>query len=197
MPLVIPTLFAPKQQSFTNILARILKASDEQKAILSRLQESERYHTEMDLNEGTVIFHKNTHSDSFFVVLQGSVANTSGSARAVDRMKQQVFSGAGRVGSRSDLLGEVFLQKHQDAGEANVASMIWSVGSVVGYLDYLLDRPRMFKLVAKDNRTRVAKITNSNMNLMKEEDSELYTLMQAVLLHASTSDLANCTCNYE
>jgi len=197
MPVVVPNLLGPKQQSFPNTLARILKATDEEKTVLSRLEEAQRYHDEREMKAGEVIFHKNTHSDSFFVVLHGSVANTSGSARAVDRFKQQVFSGAGRVGSRSDLLDEVTIEQRQNAEASNFAAMVWNAGSVVGYLDFLLDRPRSFRAVAKYDGTRVAQITFSHMNLLQSEDHDLYLLIQRVLLHASTQDLANCTCNYE
>ena len=196
MPL-IPQLVGPKHQSFTNVLAKILKSSGEEKAVLSRLEEAQRYHDEKELSSGDVIFHKDTHSDSFYVVLQGSVANTSGSARAVGRLRQEVFSGAGRVGSKSDLLDPLFLEQSQGKGGGDVAAMTWGIGSVVGYLDYLLDRPRLFRLTATKSGTRVAQITNSHMNLLQAEDAELYALVQRVLLHASTSDLANCTCNYE
>ena len=196
---IIPSLVGPKQQSFTNVIAKILKASDEEKAILSRLEE-ERYHEEKELKSGEVIFHKDIHSDSFYIVLQGTVANNSGSARAVDRLKQEVFSGAGRVGSRTNLMESVFLEpetRPNRKDSADVAAMTWGVGSVVGFLDYLLDRPRLFRLISIKDGTRVAQITNSQMNLLKADDPELYALIQRVLLHAATSDLANCTCNYE
>lgn len=191
----IPNLVGPRQRSLMSVLADILKASDEEKKVLSRLEE-ERYHTERELHAGQVIFHLNTHADSFFVVLQGSVANNSGSARAVSRLKQPVISGAGIVGSRSDLMESVYLEKKAE-GPGDVAAMIWGVGSVVGHLDYLLDRPRLFRLIARSEGTRVAQITNSHMNLLKEDDAELYTLIQRLLLHACSSDLANCTCNFE
>lgn len=199
MPL-IPALLGPRKLSFTTVLAKILKATTEEKEILCRLEE-ERYHDERELNSGEVIFHKNVHSDSFYVVLQGSVANNSGSARAVNRLKQEVFSGAGRVGSRSNLMDSVFLDSETELGRktktADVAAMTWGVGSVVGFLDYLLDRPRLFRLIAAKEGTRVAQMTNSHMNLLKGDDPELHALLQRVLLNAATSDLANCTCNYE
>lgn len=200
---VIPSLVGPMHQSFTSVVARILKATEEEKQILSRL-EAERYHEEKELKSGEVIFHLNAHADSFYVVLQGTVANNSGSARAVDRLKQEVFSGAGRVGSRSNLMDSVFLEsgakpnrKESSTDRGDVIAMTWGVGSVVGFLDYLLDRPRLFRLISAKDGTRVAKITNSQMNLLKSDDPELHALIQGVLLNAATSDLANCTCNYE
>jgi hypothetical protein len=111
-------------------------------------------------------------------------------------MREKVISGAGKVDSRSNLLDPLFLNDQQPKDASDVIAMIWSVGAVVGYLDYLLDRPRLFRLIAQKERTRVAIVSNSHMNLLKSEDPELYSLMQQALLCAATSDLANCTCDY-
>ena len=174
-----------------------MNSSNDESAILDRFEEAQRYHNEREFSAGDVIFDKNTHADSFYVVLEGAVANSTGNARAVERLRKGVFSGAGRVGSKSNLLDPLFLQESQDNPDGEVAAMIWGVGSIVGYLDFLLDRPRLFRLTATKPVTRIAQISNSHMNLLRAEDAELYTIMQRVLLHASTSDLANCTCNYE
>ena len=190
-------LIGPMHSTFTNVLAKILKSSAEEIAILTRFEEAQRYHDEREFSAGDIIFDKNTHADAFYVVLEGAVANSTGSARAVGRLRQGVISGAGRVGSKSNLLDPLFLQESQDKAAGDVAAMIWGVGGIVGYLDYLLDRPRLFRLTATKSTTRVAQISYSHMNLLQAEDAELYTVMQRVLLHASTSDLANCTCNYE
>lgn len=188
---IIPKLVGPQHQSFTSVVAKILKSSSDEKVILARLAEAQRYHDEIEFSSGDVIFQKDTHSDSFYIVLQGAVANTSGSARAVGRLQQKVFSGAGKVRSQSNLLDPLFLEQSDGKATSHVAAMIWGVGSIVGYLDYLLDRPRVHRLTATKNGTRVAKITNSHMNLLNVEDAELYSLIQKVLLHASTSDLAD------
>jgi CRP-like cAMP-binding protein/anti-anti-sigma regulatory factor len=194
---VVTNLVGPKAQSFTSVLAKILRASDDEKEVLSRL-ESQRYHEVKVLKSGEILFQLNTHSDAFYVVLQGAVANNSGSARTINRLRQTVYSGAGKVGSTSDLMDAVFLEQHVHEGKGNdVAALTWHVGSVVGFLDYMLDRPRLFRLVATKENTRVAKISNSNMNLLKAEDPELFTLVQRVILNAALSDLANCTCHYE
>lgn len=195
MPM-LTNLFGPKQQSFTGVLAKLVGASEEEKKILSRLEEGQRYHEEKELKKGEIIFHPNTYSDFFVVVLQGTVANNSGNARAVGRMREKVISGAGKVGNRSNLLDPLFLKDQHQNDASDVIAMIWSVGAVVGYLDYLLDRPRLFRLIAHKERTRVAIVNNSHMNLLKSEDPELYGLMQQALLCAATSDLANCTCDY-
>lgn len=67
--------------------------------------------------------------------------------------------------------------------------MLWSVGAVVGYLDYLLERPRLFRAIAIKGETKVAEISHSHMNLMRTEDVELYNLIQRVLLNSSVADL--------
>ena len=194
---VVPHLVGPKAQSFTSVLAKIIRASEDEKEVLGRM-ESQRYHEIKVYKSGEVLFQLNTHSDAFYVVLQGAVANNSGSDRTVDRLKQEVYSGAGRVGSKSDLMDTVFLDQQAKAGKSNdVVAATWYVGSVVGFLDYMLDRPRLFRVVATKDNTRVAKISNSHMNLLKAEEPELFTLVQRVILNAALSDLANCTCYYE
>ncbi|CAB9521784.1 solute carrier family 26 [Seminavis robusta] len=197
MPMpIIPNLVGPVQQSFTSVLGKILGASEDEKQALSRL-EDERYHEERVLKSGEILFQLNEHSDAFYVVLQGCVANNSGTDRAVGRLKQKVFSGAGRVGSKSNLLDPVFLAEQEKAGTSDVAASLWYVGSVVGFLDFLLNRPRLFRLVATGDNTMVAKVSQSNMNLMKAEDPELHALVTRVLLNAAASDLANSTYNDE
>jgi CRP-like cAMP-binding protein len=184
----------PEEQSLASVLAYILGASEDEKQIFERL-ENQRYHDEVKLKSGGTVFHKNTHSDSFSVVLRGCVANSSASAR----QKLPVVSGAGfvrtgSVGNLSNLCDTDFRQQQNDSLDKTV-STLWQMGGIFGYNDYLLERPRSFQALATQDGTKVARFTHSHMNLLQTEDSPLYGLMQKVLLHACTLDLANCTCH--
>ena len=99
-----------------------------------------------------------------------------------------------RIGSASNLFDTNFLQQQTDSPDKTV-STLWQVGGVFGYNDYLLERPRSFHALATQDGTKVARFTHSHMNLLQTEDPALYGLMQKVLLHACTLDLANCTCH--
>ena len=185
-------------RSISSILAHILGATDQMKTDLDRF-ENGRYHDELDLKAGDLVFQRETHPDSFFIVLQGCVANSTSSSHVVNRQNEVVISGAGivvtprRVHSSSNLFDQAFLDQHGPDEVKSVAT-VWPVGGIFGYLDYLLERPRGFRAIATLEKTRVAKFTHSHMNLMQSEDPILYGLIQRVLLHASTLDLTNCTC---
>jgi len=188
----------PLEQSLPSVLAQILDATNEEKRILERL-EGERYHTEIELETGKRLFEKETHPDSFFVVLKGAIANTTGTPRTIYRQKKPILSGAGLVrrseyGSRSNLFDENF-QRLSESSDDNVVASLWSVGGVFGYVDFLSERPRHYRAITTQDGTRVAQFSHSNMNLLEQEDLELHALIQKVLLHASVTDLMNCTCD--
>jgi hypothetical protein len=84
--------------------------------------------------------------------------------------------------------------RHDSATSTAVVTCVWPVGGVIGYVDFLLERPRHFRTVAAQNGTIVAKITMENLRLIQSEDPVLDGLVQRVLLQASLLDLANCTC---
>ena len=188
----------PESRTVSSVLSHILGATGEVKGHLERFEDG-RYHDELDLKAGELVFQRETHPDCFFIVLRGCVANSTSSSHVVNRQKEVVITGAGvvspqRVLSSSNLFDEAFLEQHGHDEVKSVAT-VWPVGGVFGYLDYLLERPRVFRAIATLERTRVARFTHSHMNLMQTEDPVLYGLMQRVLLHASTLDLMNCTCN--
>jgi len=70
------------------------------------------------------------------------------------------------------------------------------VGGIFGYCDFLLERYRSFDAVATSSSgAMVAVFTRVNLNKMKRENAPLYVIVQQLLLRASLSDLANCTCH--
>ena len=76
-----------------------------------------------------------------------------------------------------------------------VVGTVWPLGGVFGFTDLWLDRPRTFGAFATQDPTRVARITRSHMNLLQQEDAQLFGLLHQVLLRSSILDLANCTCH--
>lgn len=183
----------PEDQPIGHVISHIIGASAQEKGILERLVD-ERYHDEISYRPGQQIFAKDTWADSFYIVLRGCVVSPISSSRAIARQREQIVSGAGpvhqdRVASVSELFDQGFI----DADSSNVSTM-WQAGGVLGYMDFLLERPRFFQAIATQADTKVAKFSQSGMNLLQTEDPELYSLIQRLLLCASTTDLSNCTC---
>lgn len=186
---------SPDERSLADIIAHILGSDEEEKKILKHL-DSTRYHDEIDHKSGQYIFRRKTYPDAFYVVLSGVVANSTSTETMRGRQEQPVLSGAGlvlpkRVGSASNLFDESFKANNTD----RTVATLWQMGGVFGYNDYLLEKPRTFGALATLDGTRVACITHSHMNLAKTEDPPLHAILQKMLLHASTLDLANCTCH--
>jgi CRP-like cAMP-binding protein len=188
----------PAARSLPNILAHMLGTSTEIKEVLDRLEDG-RYHEERDSKSGDFVFQMKSHSDAFYVVLQGCIANSTHTSYASNRQQESVFSGAGLVHSSgrlnsTDNLFDTASVDQQGQDVVKSVATLWRVGGIFGYLDFLLERPRTFRAVATQDGTRLARVTQSHLNLMQSEDPVLYGIMQRVLLHASTLDLRNCTC---
>ncbi|KAL3913920.1 MAG: hypothetical protein SGILL_006302, partial [Bacillariaceae sp.] len=174
-----------KEHTVSNILARFLGSSAEEAKTLDRLL-GLRYHTEVIFNDGQTIFEKDKKADSYYIVLNGGVANSSAKNIHEMRQKEPVFSGAGIVKSTS--------HRYASSGTGIVATL-WQTGGIFGFNDYLLEKPRTFMTVAQGDGTKLAKFTHSGMNTLQTQDPALYAVIQKVLLRASNLDLANCTCH--
>ena len=173
-----------KEHNISTILSKFLKASANQEECLERLLDL-RYHEEITYDAEELIFTKRRNSDSFYVVLDGCVANSTSSSFQIARKQQSVVSGAGKVDQTRRLA----------RGTSGTITALWQVGGVFGFNDFLLERKRTFETTATTDGTKLAVFTRSGMNLLLTQDPELYGLMQQVLLRASTLDLANCTCH--
>ena len=174
---------------FLNVLRGEL--SDEEKDVVDSI---EPYYEEAKYRTGEAIFQKNTHPDSFFIVLQGSVA-VPADRRGAPSM---ILSGAGMKSpqslSSSNLLGMI----DEDGSHNRTLSVesFHKVGGIFGYCDFLLERYRTFDAVAAgSDGALVAVFTRVNLEKMKEENYPLYVIVQKLLLRASLMDLANCTCH--
>ena len=138
------------------------------------------------------VFYKNTYPDAFYVVLSGCVARESNSLIPPDPRSKHVLTGAGRVeqkhmSSTGDMFDDQFVAQQ---GDEKAIMEVWRTGGIFGYLDFLIERQRLFQAAATQDGTKVAKISRSNMDLLKSEDPELHALLQKALLHACTMDLA-------
>jgi CRP-like cAMP-binding protein len=178
------------------VFSRILGCSSQEERTLNKLN-GKRYHEEIHLRAGEEVFSPSSHSDAFYVVLSGAaaIAIDQNDPRYKEKSRTRIVSGAGVVrhfGSTSTILDPSIRQ--DSATSPMVVTSIWPVGGIFGYVDFLLERPRYFRVIATQSGTVVAKITMSNLHLMQNEDPVLDGLVQRVLLQASLLDLANCTC---
>jgi len=177
----------------SDVFAKIIGANAEEASVLKKL-DGKRYHETLSFQVGEDLFVKSSYPDAFYVLLKGAIAvavHPDETGRRAFRRKQDIVSGAGPVqsdGSSSELLHPFLLKD-----SLSVVS-IWPVGSLVGYVDFLLQRPRVFRAMATQEDTVCAALTHSNLNLLRQEDEKLDALVQRVLLQSSVLDLANCTC---
>ena len=118
-------------------------------------------------------YHLDAHSESFGVVLRGSVANVRGNIS-----KELPVS--------SKLL---------DTVEAGQIRSFLSAGGIFGYVDFLLGANRTFSTVASEDGTIVAKVTRRGMDRLQEEYPETARIVEKALLQSSVMELANCTCH--
>ena len=193
-------------------------SQEEMETVLKRL-DGQRYHSELDFQAGEKIMVQETRPQSFYVVLEGAVARGVVNSETVVRHQKPIVSGAGPIRisehlsytnlfdalSRTSLSGGSVVGEERQGTAASatattdpttsstpiVVHSVWPVGGVFGFTDLLLDRPRAFGAFAAQNKTRVARITRSNMNLLQQEDDQLKDLLHQVLLLASVLDLAN------
>ena len=197
---MIQPRFASRDENTLHcVLSRMLDLSDEDEEVLEGFKDS-RFHDEISLERGQVLFDKDTHSDSFYIVLRGAVANRTGSGRSATQSKDMVISGAGPIarrqyGSSSNLIDPELLGSPTTSHRGTGVATIWSAGGIFGYVDYVMERPRTFRAMATQNGTKVAKVTRTHANSMQTNEPELFVLLQRSLLHASILDLSNCTCH--
>mmetsp|Transcript_53463 Transcript_53463/g.113558 ORF Transcript_53463/g.113558 Transcript_53463/m.113558 type:complete len:540 (+) Transcript_53463:1372-2991(+) len=174
---------------FLNVLRGDL--SEEEKAAVDCIQS---YYEEAEYQRGQSVFKKNTHPDAFYIVVSGAVAvprDRQGSSPSV-----MIRSGAGSVQSTRSLSSSNLVELMGDDGHHKSVDSFHKVGGIFGYCDFLLERYRTFDAVAASAEgAMVAVFTKSNLEKMKNENAPLYVIVQKLLLRASLSDLANCTCH--
>jgi CRP-like cAMP-binding protein len=148
----------------------------------SALAEYERrgklFHTETVYTDGQTIFKPGTNADGFYVVLSGTVAVLLEDRFGGD--KQTIVSGAGV---------QTLQRPNMNVLQPGQISRVLSVGSVFGFVDYILQRPRSFQTVGAKNAL-VAKISRKGLEEVKKENPELERIVDKVLLLCSVVELA-------
>lgn len=161
--------------AFTNFLGLEEKSAA---ALVEYERNGRLFHTETMYKSGQTIFCPGTNSDSFFVVLSGTVA-----VLLDDRFggSQTIISGAGM---------QKLQRPKMNMFQAGQISRVLSVGSIFGFVDYILQRPRSFHVVAGAKNALVASVSRAGLNELKNETPELERIVDKVLLLCSVVELA-------
>ncbi|KAL7430923.1 hypothetical protein ACHAXH_003229, partial [Discostella pseudostelligera] len=137
-------------------------------ALIEYEKQGNAFHSEKLYTSGETIFLSGTDADGFFVVLGGSVLILQDDRLVAS--SHAIFSGAG-----------IQHVKRRNVLESGQVSRVLSVGSVFGFVDFVLKRPRTFSVVAGKD-ARVAKCHRSGLDELKLENSELDRIIDRVLL---------------
>ena len=140
-------------------------------------------------HEGDVIYRRDTNADAFFVVLKGAVALVR-EDYIKPNTNSTIISGAGQVQMSQSPLRT--LKKAKEIGDIRA---ILQIGTIFGYVDFLLERPRTFGVIASQDGTILAKISHERMDQLEVTTPDVYRIFQSVLLQSSVMELANCTCS--
>ena len=161
--------------AFTNFLGLEEKSAA---ALVEYERHGRSFHTETMYTSGQTIFRPGTTSDGFFVVLSGTVA-----VLLDDRFggSQTLISGGGV---------QKLQRPNMNMFEAGQISRVLSVGSIFGFVDYILQRPRSFQVVAGAKNALVAKVSRVGLNELKTQSPELERIVDKVLLLCSVVELA-------
>ena len=158
--------------AFTNFLG--LETHDAA-ALIDYEKRGKAFHTEDLYTTGATVFSSGAEADGFFVVLSGSVVILLDD-RSVGN--SSIRSGAG-----------VKHVKRRNVLESGQISRVLSVGTVFGFVDFVLKRPRQFTVVAWRDAL-VAKCHRSGLDELKRENTELERIVDKVLLLCSVVELA-------
>ena len=161
--------------AFTNFLGLEEKSA----ATLVEYEKHGRsFHTETMYTSGQTIFSPGLNSDGFYVVLSGTVNIQA--VQLDDRYggSQTIISGAGM---------QTLQRPNMIIGQT---TRILSVGSVFGFVDYILQRPRSFHVVGGAKNALVAKVSRAGLDELKKETPELERIVDKVLLLCSVVELA-------
>lgn len=170
------------KNSLADVLSHIVGLSGEERKLL----ESVDIHDENKYQNGDIIFQKSQQSDAFFVVLGGAVAVTRGNLSK--KSATAIVSGAGKVEVKGSRTNPAFMER-------GVVKAILQVGNLIGFVDYILERPRGFNAIAWRDGTIVARIPRSRLARVTNDNPEVGHIIQSVLLQASILELGNCTCS--
>jgi len=161
--------------AFTNFLGLEEQSAA---ALVEYESHGKSFHTETVYTSGQTIFSPGTNADGFYVVLSGTVC-----VLLADRFagSQTILSGAGM---------QQLQRPNMNVFQDGSISRVLSVGSVFGFVDYILQRPRSFHVVAGAKNALVAKVSRAGLNELKKETPELERIVDKVLLLCSVIELA-------
>ncbi|KAL3791245.1 hypothetical protein HJC23_000862 [Cyclotella cryptica] len=135
------------------------------------------FHTETRYKLGETIFCSGTNADGFYIVLSGSVVILKDG----NRSDNEIVSGAGKqhVITRRNII------------ESGQVSRILSVGSIFGFVDFVLQRPRTFSVVAGAENVLIAKCHRDGLDRLKADNPAMDRIVDKVLLLCSAVELAS------
>eukprot|EP00978_Attheya_sp_CCMP212_P021387 scaffold62347_cov53-Attheya_sp.AAC.2 len=167
--------------SLSSVFSHYLALDEVDARLLEELENhGQSFHQELHLQAGEAVFTVDDPSDAFFVVLSGSV--TICQNELINKNATQSFaSGA----------GSVIISKHNSV--IGQGGAILNVGSIFGFVDFILERPRHFSVMVatKGSTTVIAKIHRSGLDRLKATNPAFDRMVDKVLLQASVLELAN------
>ena len=136
----------------------------------------------MQLHSGKLVFAKGDPTDAFYVVLSGTVAVLL-DEKGGHGSSKQILSGAGAVEPRA--------VAREGSDLTDKVGTFLRVGSIFGFCDFVLERARVFGVVAVKDGTVVARVTRSVMDRLRLERPDLERIVEKVLLQTSVLELSN------
>ncbi len=158
--------------AFTNFLG--LEAHDAA-SLIEYEKRGKTFHSEDLYTAGETVFSSGAEADGFYVLLSGSAVILLDDKLVGD---SSIRSGAG-----------VKHLKRRNVLESGQISRVLSVGTVFGFVDFVLRRPRTFTVVAWRD-SLVAKCHRSGLDALKRENADLERIVDKVLLQCSVVELA-------
>ena len=169
------------------IFALIIGDDDRYRETLQRFDDS-RFINDLCLRSGETVFSMKEKSDSFYAVLVGQVGLYRGLDVDDQQSSKSILSGAGNVSYNRQTSSRIV---HSGKDEVREMMAILQVGGIFGYVDFALERPRSFSAVSGADNTIVAEITRLSLEQLRIEDTEMYYIIEKVLLQTSLMELAN------
>lgn len=155
--------------TLSGIFANVLGFKDEERLKLEKLDHPP-FIQECTFNAGDTVFLMNSKSDNFYVILKGSVGML---------LNTDVSAPSSSLLADGNNYGDVKAYLH--------------AGGILGYVDFILDQPRSFSIVAVKNGTILAMITRKSLMDLRENPDNLFLerVVDKVLLQISAHELCN------
>lgn len=158
--------------TMSGIFANILGYKEDERLKLVKLDRPP-FSKECAFNAGDTIFLMNSKSDNFYVILKGSVG------MLLDTSTSTTSPSSSLLANNHSQYGQVKAYLH--------------AGGILGYVDFILDQPRTFSIVAVKDGTILAMITRKSLMDLRENNDDLHLerVVDKVLLQISAHELCN------